>query len=433
MAVLQTSLFYRGDGSTRRYPVAFDYRDRSYVYVTVNGAQVPFTWITSGQLELAAAPANGTLINIFRRTATGALVRFEDGSTVTGEDLNTTYEHVLDIVEETSDGVTAITEEARTALDNSASAVATAGQALSLAGVAATDAASAKAEAASAKTTSEEALEVALEASTTAADLFKVAQDLAEAVVIDDAADLPFDPAGTNLTATNVQDAVAAIALVTGAAEITTDKVKIAGTNETLTARFLAAESALSQAVEDIADKADAAATQTALDAKSPIGHGHSVSEVAGLSDALANKADQSATATALAGKAAATHTHSKSQVTGLDADLTWLSNGKYLAAVNFQGNGTVTIRKTYNVSAIGDLGSGTYRVYFATAMPDTNYMALLSCTNTGDGQQGQAPSVVHITSQQTTYIDLVTYTSNSVTQNNFDPNIVNLVIFRGT
>lgn len=43
-------------------------------------------------------------------------------------------------------------------------------------------------------------------------------------------------------------------------------------------------------------------------------------------------------------------------------------------AWVNFNGTGTVAIRASGNVSSITDIGTGSYRVNFTNAMPDSNY-----------------------------------------------------------
>lgn len=43
-------------------------------------------------------------------------------------------------------------------------------------------------------------------------------------------------------------------------------------------------------------------------------------------------------------------------------------------AWVNFDGTGTVAIRKSGNVSSIADNGTGQYAINFTTAMPDANY-----------------------------------------------------------
>jgi len=52
-------------------------------------------------------------------------------------------------------------------------------------------------------------------------------------------------------------------------------------------------------------------------------------------------------------------------------------------AWVNFEGTGTVSIRDSGNVSSITDNGTGDYTVNFATAMPDADYSAPTSKSNT--------------------------------------------------
>jgi hypothetical protein len=49
-------------------------------------------------------------------------------------------------------------------------------------------------------------------------------------------------------------------------------------------------------------------------------------------------------------------------------------------AWVNFNGNSTVSIRGSGNVSSITDTGTGQYTVNFTTSMPDANYNAQMSC-----------------------------------------------------
>ena len=46
-------------------------------------------------------------------------------------------------------------------------------------------------------------------------------------------------------------------------------------------------------------------------------------------------------------------------------------------AWVNFNGNGTVAIRASGNVSSITDNNTGDYTVNFTTAMPDANYAVI--------------------------------------------------------
>jgi hypothetical protein len=60
-------------------------------------------------------------------------------------------------------------------------------------------------------------------------------------------------------------------------------------------------------------------------------------------------------------------------------------------AWVNFNGQGTVAIRASGNVSSVTDLGTGNYRVNLATAMPDANYAAVTG----GQNDQGNNGYIV--------------------------------------
>lgn len=47
--------------------------------------------------------------------------------------------------------------------------------------------------------------------------------------------------------------------------------------------------------------------------------------------------------------------------------------NGTAKAWVNFNGTGTVAIRRAFNVASITDNGTGDYSINFTTALPDAN------------------------------------------------------------
>ena len=55
-------------------------------------------------------------------------------------------------------------------------------------------------------------------------------------------------------------------------------------------------------------------------------------------------------------------------------------------AWVNFNGQGTVAIRGSGNVTSITDNGTGNYTVNFTTAMPDANYSVAGSTVGSGNG-----------------------------------------------
>ena len=66
-------------------------------------------------------------------------------------------------------------------------------------------------------------------------------------------------------------------------------------------------------------------------------------------------------------------------------------------AWVNFNGQGTVAIRASGNVTSITDNGTGDYTVNFTTAMADTNYATLFG------GQQDDTSQALSIGLRLTT------------------------------
>ena len=58
--------------------------------------------------------------------------------------------------------------------------------------------------------------------------------------------------------------------------------------------------------------------------------------------------------------------------------------DGSAKAWVNFNGTGTVAIRRSFNVSSITDNGTGDYTVNFTAAMVDANYGVALSTGGSG-------------------------------------------------
>ena len=59
-------------------------------------------------------------------------------------------------------------------------------------------------------------------------------------------------------------------------------------------------------------------------------------------------------------------------------------------AWVNFNGVGTVTIRNSYNVSSITDIGVGIYDVNFTTSMNNPNYVAIATAGTENSGQNAR-------------------------------------------
>ena len=84
-------------------------------------------------------------------------------------------------------------------------------------------------------------------------------------------------------------------------------------------------------------------------------------------------------------------------------------------AWVNFNGTGTPAIKASGNVTSITDGGVGIYTVNFTTAMQDTNYGAVVTCTKQGvvstesggpKATQGSAPDLKSTTQVQLIFND---------------------------
>ena len=87
----------------------------------------------------------------------------------------------------------------------------------------------------------------------------------------------------------------------------------------------------------------------------------------------------------------------------GVSTSMANAVNGSAKAWVNFNGTGTVAIRRAFNVSSITDNGTGTYTVNFTTAMPDADYAAVVGTV--GDSNPYNQPVLY----------SLATYTASSV------------------
>ena len=55
-------------------------------------------------------------------------------------------------------------------------------------------------------------------------------------------------------------------------------------------------------------------------------------------------------------------------------------------AWVNINGTGTISIRGSYNVSSLTDVGTGKYKVNFSTAMTDSNYVGFVAGAEVNSG-----------------------------------------------
>tara|TARA_R110000787_G_scaffold55939_2_gene128792 strand:+ start:1071 stop:1433 length:363 start_codon:yes stop_codon:yes gene_type:complete len=93
------------------------------------------------------------------------------------------------------------------------------------------------------------------------------------------------------------------------------------------------------------------------------------------------------------------------SNQSGVTVPVDTVISGTAKAWVNFNGTGTVAIRRAFNVSTVTDNGTGDYTVNFTTAMVDANY-AYVFGTSVNRMLQSQSTSGVVLT----TSIRVLTY-----------------------
>jgi hypothetical protein len=128
------------------------------------------------------------------------------------------------------------------------------------------------------------------------------------------------------------------------------------------------------------------------------------------------------------------TSTASGSALLQVDGDLAFDSGYGSVATaygcrawVNFNGEGTVAIRGSGNVSSITDRGTGRYTINFTTAMPDTNY-SIGGTTGNSDADRFRSLSVL---GQATTLVGSVQIQTGYSNTSAVDGNPVSVQIFR--
>jgi uncharacterized protein (UPF0147 family) len=99
---------YVGDGLLVNFPVPFAYIDKAHVQVYVNGVlkalTTDYTWTTTTNIQLKAAPEAGSVVVLKRVTpASSRMVDFQDAAVLTEADLDLSAVQLLYISQEAFD------------------------------------------------------------------------------------------------------------------------------------------------------------------------------------------------------------------------------------------------------------------------------------------------------------------------------------------
>lgn len=104
----------------------------------------------------------------------------------------------------------------------------------------------------------------------------------------------------------------------------------------------------------------------------------------------------------------------------------------RYYAArawANIDGLLGANIRAQANVASASYLGTGRYRITFATAMPDANYVVVATAGLTASTQQ-YLDAHTYGTPTASSFTVMVTFQSGG-SPNYYDPDYLNVVVFR--
>lgn len=112
-----TQAAWKATAGQREFDFPVPYLDADHVKVTVNGASVPFEWISPARLRLLTAPGAGAAVLIQRRTPLDqALVKFRSGAVLTEEELNAAVQQTLFIQQELNDQYADVIDRAKVRL-----------------------------------------------------------------------------------------------------------------------------------------------------------------------------------------------------------------------------------------------------------------------------------------------------------------------------
>jgi len=96
-------------------------------------------------------------------------------------------------------------------------------------------------------------------------------------------------------------------------------------------------------------------------------------------------------------------------------------------AWVNFNGDGTISVRASGNVSSVTDQGTGDYTVNFSTAMSDTNFSCVGSSGLSSSGNQ----TYLQLDKISFTEVGSAQVACRGETNNRHDSSLVCVGIFR--
>ena len=92
----QTRVTYVVTNGQREFDLAIPYLDKNHIKVTLNGSTPFYEWVSDSRIRLTYQPTENSVVKIRRDTPiSNALVEFQNGATLTKEELNTAVRQLL--------------------------------------------------------------------------------------------------------------------------------------------------------------------------------------------------------------------------------------------------------------------------------------------------------------------------------------------------
>ncbi|MDY0214991.1 MAG: phage tail fiber protein, partial [Bacilli bacterium] len=107
--MVNSYVYYTGDGSTDNFQITFDYLSKEFVQVYLDGTllEVEADYIFSGDrtILIPSIPPSGSIVFIQRVTSKNRLVEFRDASILVANDLDISALQAIHIAEEANDNI----------------------------------------------------------------------------------------------------------------------------------------------------------------------------------------------------------------------------------------------------------------------------------------------------------------------------------------
>lgn len=100
----QTRVIYNVGEGQREFDLAIPYLDKTHIKVTLNGSAPFFEWVSDSRIRLTYPAITNSILKISRVTPiSAAAVVFQNGATLTKEELNRAVQQLLYRLQEQDD------------------------------------------------------------------------------------------------------------------------------------------------------------------------------------------------------------------------------------------------------------------------------------------------------------------------------------------